>query len=86
MPARTLRRRTTLLGVALAAGASLALAGCGGDPDIGDVEDKLAEDVPSQAANPPPRSQVATDTVSSPQAQSVAEGAVPYTDLPLPTN
>jgi hypothetical protein len=74
MPARTLRRRTTLLGVALAAGASLALAGCGGDPDIGDVEDKLAEDVPSQAANALPGVEFDTDTVSCPEGQSVAEG------------
>ena len=74
MPAFRARRRPALLGVALLAGGALALTGCGGDPDVGDVEDKLAEDVPSQAADALPGVEFDTDTVSCPEDQSVAEG------------
>jgi len=33
---------------ALAVAGGLLLAGCGGDPDIGDVQDKLSEDAPGE--------------------------------------
>ena len=68
------RLRVTALAGALAAGGTLALAGCGGDPDVGDVQDKLAEDIPSQAADALPGVEFDTDTVSCPEDQSVAEG------------
>lgn len=66
--------RPVVLGAALAAAAALALAGCSSDPDIGDVEEKLAEDVPAQAAPTLPGVTFDTDTVTCPEDQSVAEG------------
>ncbi len=59
---------------ALAVAGGLLLTGCGGDPDIGDVQDKLAEEAPGELQGALPGVEFDGDSVACPDGQSVAEG------------
>ena len=67
-------RRTHAFAAAALAAFSLVLAACGGDPDVGDVRDALAEEVPARAEQQAPQVDFDPDSVTCPEEQSVAEG------------
>lgn len=73
---RTIRlpRARRFAAASLAGVALLAAAACGGDPDIGDVQDELKDAVPEAASSQLPGVEFDTDTLTCPEGQSVESG------------